>query len=253
MPFPQFEGKARLPAIVPPPAKVLHSLHPRAALLCYPRWLFRQLSQREDATRYQWDHRGDVYCLGSTSNSVAVVGGLAVGAPSAVMVMEDLGAQGVTDFIIIGAAGGVQPTLAAGEIVLCDKALRDEGTSHHYLPPGRWARPDQTLTSQLQAEIRNTIHANGLGSTWTTDAPYRETLEELRSYRSEGILTVEMEAAGVFAAAESRGYSAAAAFVIADLLADTGWSGVTEIDKVRAQLAAIAETAITTLHQRAVR
>lgn len=40
-----------------------------------------------------------------------------------------------------------------------------------------------------------------------------------------------MEAAGVFAAAETRGYSAAAAFVVADLLADTGWSGVTEIDK----------------------
>jgi uridine phosphorylase len=250
MPFPQFEGKAQLPAIVPPPAKAPHSLNPRAALLCYPRWLFRELSQRDDATEYHWDHRGDVYCLGSTSNTVAVVGGLAVGAPSAVMVMEDLGAQGVTDFIIIGAVGGLQTTLAAGDVAVCDKALRDEGTSHHYLPPGRWARPDENLTDQLQATVRNSIPENGRGSTWTTDAPYRETLEELRAYRSEGTLTVEMEAAGAFAAAETRGYSAAAAFVVADLLSDTGWSGITEIDKVRAQLAAIAEAAIVTLQQR---
>lgn len=88
-------------------------------MLCYPRWLFRQLSQRDDATKYQWGNRGDVYCLGSTSNTVAVVGGLAVGAPSAVMLMEDLGAQGVEDFIIIGAVGGLQTTMTAGDIVVC--------------------------------------------------------------------------------------------------------------------------------------
>lgn len=58
-----------------------------------------------------------------------------------------------------------------------------------------------------------------------------------------------MEAAGLFAAAETRRYSAAATFVVADLLADTGWSGVA-VNKVRAQLAAIAEAAIKTLHER---
>jgi len=249
MPFPQFEGKEQLPAIVPRPAKTPNPLAPTAAVLCYPRWLFRELSHRNDATQYQWGHRGDVYCLGATANTVAVVGGLAVGAPSAVMLMEDLGAQGVRDFVIIGAAGGLQPTPAAGDVVLCDRALRDEGTSHHYLPPGRWARPDQALTDELHGQISNTLDLSR-GSTWTTDAPYRETLEELRTYRAEGILTVEMEAAGLFAAAEVRGYSSAAAFVIADRLADTGWSGIIKTDEVRSQLAAIMQATITTLHQR---
>jgi len=165
--------------------------------------------------------------------------------------MEDLGAQGVDTFVIIGAAGGLQRTLTAGHVVVCDAALRDEGTSHHYLPPGRWARPDQALTDQLHDQISNGTPGLGRGSTWTTDAPYRETLEELRAYRSEGILTVEMEAAGLFAAAETRGYSAAAAFVVADLLADTGWSGITKVDKVRDQLTAVTEAAIATLHERA--
>ncbi|MGP5086928.1 nucleoside phosphorylase [Brachybacterium tyrofermentans] len=249
MPFPQFEGKDRLRAIVPVQAKTPHPLNPTAAVLCYPRWLFRELSQRDDATQYQWSNRGEVYCLGATSDAVAVVGGLAVGAPSAVMLMEDLGAQGVRDFVIIGAAGGLQSTQAAGDVVLCDQALRDEGTSHHYLPPGRWARPAQALTNELHDQIRDVLDLSR-GPTWTTDAPYRETLEELRAYRSEGILTVEMEAAGLFAAAEVRGYSAAASFVVADQLTDSGWCGSIESHKVRPQLAAIMQAAITTLHRR---
>lgn len=250
MSYPQFDGKADLPALVTLPAKTPSELNPRAAVLCYPRWLFLALSQRADATKYRWGHRGDVYCLGSTANTVAIVGGLGVGAPFAVMLMEELGAQGVSDFIIIGAAGGLQSTLTAGDVVVCDAALRDEGTSHHYLPPARWASPDPTLTTRLYDRISNSIAKVGRGSTWTTDAPYRETPDELRAYRSEGILTVEMEAAGLFAAAQTRGYAAAAAFVVSDLLADSGWSGIVNVDKVRAQLTTVAEASIEILRLR---
>lgn len=249
--YPLFDGKSELPALVPQPDRTAHQLNPRAAVLCYPRWLFQQISQREDATRYEWNSRGDIYCLGSTGNIVAVVAGLAVGAPAAVMLMEEFGAQGVRDFIIIGIAGGLQPDLDPGSITVCTKALRDEGTSHHYLPPGRWAEPDPELTNQLDRQLQQHAGTTHRGPTWTTDAPYRETKEELVAYRAEGVLTVEMEAAGLFAAAQTRGYRAAAAFVIYDLLSDTDWRRPQTVAPIRENMSAVANAAIQTLHGRA--
>ena len=62
------------------------------------------------------------------------------------------------------------------------------------------------------------------GATWTIDTPYRETVEEVRHYRREGVLTVEMEAAALFAVAAVRGVEAASVFVLSDLLGETEWT-----------------------------
>jgi purine-nucleoside phosphorylase len=61
------------------------------------------------------------------------------------------------------------------------------------------------------------------GPTWTIDTPYRETVAEARHYQQAGVMTVEMEAAAVFAVAAYRGVAAAAAFAISDSLADLVW------------------------------
>jgi purine-nucleoside phosphorylase len=39
---------------------------------------------------------------------------------------------------------------------------------------------------------------------WTTDAPYRETAQELEKYAQQGVLAVEMQAASLFALATAR-------------------------------------------------
>ena len=84
-------------------------------------------------------------------------------------------------------------------------AVRDEGTSYHYLPPGR----EVEASSAAVAAIEQTLKARGvdylLGKTWTTDAPYRETPAKVQLRRAEGCLTVEMEAATFFAVAQFRG------------------------------------------------
>jgi uridine phosphorylase len=80
------------------------------------------------------------------------------------------------------------------------------------------------LTDALADKLAGSGHAYKRGATWTIDAPYRETAEELRHYREEGVLTVEMEAAAVFAVARHRGLQAAAAFVLSDTLTDTDWT-----------------------------
>ncbi len=145
------------------------------------------------------------------------------GAPCASIVVEELAAQGVRRFVLVGLAGALAPELAPGSYVVCTRALRDEGTSHHYRAPGRFARPDGRLTADLRRVLEREGAPYRAGSTWTTDAPYRETREEVRGFRREGILTVEMEASAVFTVARYLGVSSAALFVISDRLDENGW------------------------------
>ena len=96
----------------------------------------------------------------------------------------------------------IQEGLKPGDLVLCDAAIRDEGVSHHYLPPGRLATAPVEATAALGAAMREAGHQFRTGTSWTIDTPYRETLDEVRHYQAEGVLCVEMEAAALFAVAE---------------------------------------------------
>ena len=145
------------------------------------------------------------------------------GAPFASIVVEELAALGVKRFVIVGLAGSLQPRLAPGSLVLCTKAIRDEGTSQHYHRPALFARPDRDLTELLQDDLQRSGTSCVRGPSWTTDAIYRETRQEIRRYRRAGVLTVEMEAAAVFAVARRLRVKAAALFVVSDLLVETGW------------------------------
>lgn len=124
-----------------------------------------------------------------------------VGAPFAVLVGEQLIASGCRHIIGYASSGAVADWLSLPCLVVPDRGLRDEGTSYHYVPPSTWAEPTGDLPTIL------TRHAAGCGlpvhrgPTWTTDAPYRETLSQVRQYRALGVLTVEMEAAALMALA----------------------------------------------------
>ena len=110
-----------------------------------------------------------------------------------------------------------------GDIVVCERAIRDEGTSYHYLPGAKYATASPKLTAVLCAAMRNRGIPFRMGTSWTTDAPYRETVEELRLYRAEGVATVEMEAAALFAVGAFRGVSVSSVFAVSDRLSEEGW------------------------------
>ena len=155
---------------------------------------------------------------------VALCGDFGIGAPVAAVILEEWIAAGVRRAISIGIAGGLQRDLPIGAITLVDRAIRDEGVSHHYLATDQPAVPDPALS----AALGRTLTAEGamprVGSTWTIDAPYRETVAELRHYQAEGVLTVEMEAAAVCAVAQVRGVALATAFTVSDSLAELAWN-----------------------------
>lgn len=144
--------------------------------------------------------------------TAAGVVGCAVGAPFAVLVAEQLFASGCRLLVSITSAGRIADLGEPPYVVLIDRALRDEGTSVHYVPPGDspfMHAPDPALLDRVEAVVRSASPPqDGIvlhrGATWTTDAPYRETEVAIAHASSLGVLAVEMEAAALYALAAAR-------------------------------------------------
>ncbi len=146
----------------------------------------------------------DLFAFTHADEPIGLVG-CAVGAPFAVLVAEQLFASGCRFLVSVTSAGQVAPSGPTPYFVLIDRALRDEGTSYHYLPPARFA----TAAPELIEAVLPTVRATGLavhrGASWTTDAPFRETEAAIARARDAGALAVEMEAAALYAFARARG------------------------------------------------
>jgi uridine phosphorylase len=232
MSYPQQQGKHAFTALVDPHTWLQYVKErgdyptcdvPAGAIICYDSGLWRWVRERPDRVEGDGMFRG--YFL-IPWRGVWVLAGKAagVGAPVAVIAMEEMIAFGIRRFVNLGTAGGLQRDLKVGDLVVCDRALRDEGTSHHYLPASRFAAACPTLTGALVDALRAAGRPPRTGASWTTDAPYRETIEELRAYRDEGILTVEMEAAAVFALGRYRHAGVGSVFAVSDILDDAAWT-----------------------------
>ncbi len=141
---------------------------------------------------WEWQHEG---------RRVGIVGG-AVGGSFAVLVAEQLFACGCELLVSVASAGQIAQTLEPA-YVLIERALRDEGTSHHYLPASQFVEADAELVGRADTALRSTGCHVVRGATWTTDAPFRETAATISERREQGILTVEMEAASLLAFAQA--------------------------------------------------
>lgn len=129
-----------------------------------------------------------------------------MGAPLAACRLERVIAAGCRAVVACGGAGALTPELEMGHhVITVTAAVRDEGTSYHYLPPARLveAQPDVAAVLADIAELRGEPHLTGI--TWTTDAYFRETSHRVARRYAEGCITVEMEAAALLAVAQFRG------------------------------------------------
>lgn len=146
-----------------------------------------------------------------------------VGAPLAAGFMDELIALGCRKFIACGGAGVLDGSLTVGHLIVPTSAVRDEGTSYHYLPPGR----EVAASPQAVAAIEQVLQRDNVdyvtGKTWTTDAVYRETPAKITLRRNEGCLTVEMEAAAFFAVAQFRGVAAGQILYGGDDVSSDAW------------------------------
>ena len=142
-----------------------------------------------------------------------------LGAPAAVQLLDHLIGSGVRKIVAVGTCGALTD-IAENEFLLPVEAVRDEGTSYHYLPPARTI----ALDAAAIGTIRQTLLRHGLGvrecRVWTTDAFYRETADRVAARKAEGCIAVEMECAALAACARFRGALFGQILFTADSLAD---------------------------------
>jgi uridine phosphorylase len=172
------------------------------------------------------------------------IGDFGIGAPVAAAKMEELIAWGVQQFISMGTAGSLQAKAKIGDIVVCEKAIRDEGTSHHYLPPTKYIHAPRRMTNKLMHQLKKAEIPFLIGSTWTTDSFYRQTGEEVVHYQKEGVVTVEMEAAALFAVAHFYQVDLGAMFTISDSHVDLVWQPHMEDERTLQGLRHLLKTAL---------
>jgi nucleoside phosphorylase len=223
--YPRFSDKYSEPSVTTPKAFAGEPLEtvPHTAVLCFTKFLDAAVDQvlTSHPDRRESKVVPDLHFLNA---SVALVRNKSLlGAPMATVQLERLIQLGIRSFIILGIAGSLREGTNIGQIVVCDRAVRDEGTSHHYLPFSEYAWPAPELPPRLTAFLRERGINVQVGGTWTTDAIFRETALEVRRLAAEGIITVEMEAAALFSVARFRGVQLGAVFAVSDLVHRESW------------------------------
>ncbi len=175
-----------------------------------------------------------------------------VGGAAAAMTVEELLAIGVKYVLLYGRAGVLDSRISRKSFVIPQKALREEGVSYHYMKPSRYVNASEIMLEAIRGVFRAEKVDFYEGATWTTDAPYRETFRKIREYRKEGVITVEMEAASVFALSHYRNAHSGAILLGGDSVAEEEWNnrrkmGDKEEQKFYNQLG--LELAIKSLYQ----
>ncbi|MBQ1554960.1 MAG: nucleoside phosphorylase [Clostridia bacterium] len=146
-----------------------------------------------------------------------------VGAPACAALCEELYQMGARTILLFGSCGVLDSRIGDCSIIVPHAALRDEGTSYHYLPPADEIAVNQAhldaFTAMLdQWQVRYTV-----GKTWTTDGVYRETPAKIARRRAQGCVCVEMECAAAAAVAQFRGKDFFTFFFAADNLDAAEW------------------------------
>lgn len=170
--------------------------------------ILRRLRNTGEAKRFEsWAcYHTELYTFPLGGETVGIIG-CVVGAPFAVLIAEELFACGCRHLLSVTSAGQIIAVSTPPYFVVIDRALRDEGTSYHYTAPSEFAVADPQLVAKVTKALRDEGLPALVGPSWTTDAPFRETVEAIEAARTKGALAVEMEAAALYAFAQARGAS----------------------------------------------
>ena len=209
---------------------------PEIVIMVYGKNLFGQLLKLSNAEKPKvWIYNPDSFPIrfGRIKNKDITFIRPGVGAPALVMHMEELIACGGKKFVLTGLAGSLQKHVDIGDFVIGTDAIRDEGTSYHYLSRNIRASASKELIEALVKSCREhdvTFHS---GTVWTIDAPYRETRRKVLRYQRQGVLCVDMETAALFSLAIYRRVMAASLLRISDSLAELKWTNGFDTQKLK--------------------
>jgi uridine phosphorylase len=226
MTYPILEFDSTLEAFIEP-SKIIRARDlPEHCVICFFRELLDKIIAEHDAkvmVENRWeDGPHHIYEISYQNQRLAFFHP-GVGAPIAAGLLEEAIAFGCKKFVACGGCGVLERDIAVGHLIVVSRAVRDEGVSYHYLPPDREVIANVSVVNALV----NTLNSRGfpyrVGKTWTTDAPYRETLNKIARRREDGCLTVEMESAALIAVAQFRGALFGQVLYGGDDLSGTEW------------------------------
>ena len=217
----EFDDEAT--AVLEPTALIRGDSAPEAVVICFFREVVDELiaagARRIDRTGML--HGFEVAALVEHDGIGVLFPG--VGAPLAVAAVEEAIARGARRFVAVGGAGALLPDLVLGHAVVVNGAVRDEGTSFHYMPPGREVEADPEPTAVVEEVLRERDIPFITAKTWSTDGLYRETPTRVARRRGEGCAVVEMEASAFIAVARHRNVKMAHLLYAGDSLAGEEW------------------------------
>ena len=147
----------------------------------------------------------------------------AMGAPLAVLALENLIAGGAREILMLGFSGSLAPRFSTGDAIVVCRARSEEGTSAHYFPVRKVFHPSPEMKRSVERRLTSLGLPFREAALVSTDAPYRETRSWLRKQTAKGIGLVDMETSAVFALAEFRGLESAALMIVSDELRPDSW------------------------------
>jgi len=200
--------------------KFFKNKSPQGVIFCYEQELLEYILNHYKIKKINNPY-GDMYLL--EKNKVAVIGNFGLGAPTVAIIIEEFISIGIKKFISIGTAGSLQTNLKHGDLVVCDRAIRDEGTSYHYLKGSKYAYASDRMIKNIEQSLKKHNQEYNKGTSWTTDAMFRETVDEVKQYQKRGVATIDMEASALFAIARYRKIDVGVIFTISDCLVEHNW------------------------------
>jgi uridine phosphorylase len=180
----------------------------------YPHKIVSELSSEGTSyPLYELDYKGERIGLIQS----------AVGSPLAAGQIEELSAMGIKKFIACGMCGILQKELAVGHLIIPNVAVRDEGTSYHYVKPSREITANERIVKIIEDKCKEEKIPHITGKTWTTDALYRETPAKIAQRKGEGCIVVEMETSAYIAVSQYNGVEFGQILCSGDSLAGDEW------------------------------
>jgi uridine phosphorylase len=224
---------------------------PHRLVITYQRSTYERASKLIDGKSMDWRMYGHAqpFCVGQFNNVKIGLIRLWKGAPATVMTLEEVITCGSKIIFEIGLSGGLQPHMQPSDVVVVTEAIRDEGTSYHYLPQETKVESSQRLRKGLADRLDKEKIKYSVGPVWSTDAVYRETCGKFRKFKDLGVLAVNMETSAIFALAKYRNVEAASVQVISDILTENGWLQAYEHDSVLESTEAVLKAVLNVLSE----
>jgi uridine phosphorylase len=181
--------------------------------------LRRITSRKETAVNEAWQPFRSFYHV---RESATVITKCSFGGPNIAALIEESAAFGAKEFILWGYCGAIHESMKIGDIIIANKALREDGVSYHYLEDDEDFVDSNWLEKWAFAKDAYGFHE---GAVWSCDALYRETEDKIARCREMGILGVEMEVASFYAVCRYKGIKGIAFLVVSDSFQKGVWKG----------------------------